>query len=141
MFEVQDVVVRTVAQRSAFEAFGLDVAPAGTHATAVPFRGHRISLSRSDIASRMVTPDLRQMRYVVEVERERSFSRAGRKLHVAQQAVSQQIKVVEDELGVQLFERTSRGVEPTAAGEAFVQEARRALSAAERVAQRAQAAA
>jgi DNA-binding transcriptional LysR family regulator len=89
----------------------------------------------------LVTPDLRQMRYVVEVERERSFSRAALKLHVAQQAVSQQIKVVEGELGVQLFERTSRGVEPTAAGEAFVQEARRALSAAERVAQRAQAAA
>ena len=89
----------------------------------------------------MVTPDLRQMRYVVAVERERSFSRAALKLHVAQQAVSQQIKVVEDELGVQLFERTSRGVELTAAGEAFVQEARRALSAAERVAQRAQAAA
>jgi hypothetical protein len=40
--------------------------------------------------------------------------------------VSQQIKVVEPALGVQLFERTNRGVELTAAGEAFVQEARRA---------------
>jgi DNA-binding transcriptional LysR family regulator len=89
----------------------------------------------------LVTPDLRQMRYVVEVAKERGFSRAAVNLHVAQQAVSQQIKVVETALGVQLFERTNRGVELTAAGEAFVQEARRALSAADRVGQLAQAAA
>jgi DNA-binding transcriptional LysR family regulator len=88
-----------------------------------------------------VTPDLRQMRYVVEVARERGFSRAAVTLHVAQQAVSQQVKVVEEALGVQLFERTNRGVDLTAAGEAFVQEARRALNAADRVGQRAQAAA
>jgi hypothetical protein len=74
----------------------------------------------------LVTPDLRQMRYVVEVAKERGFSRAAVNLHVAQEAVSQQIKVVEPALGVQLFERTNRGVELTAAGEAFVQEARRA---------------
>jgi DNA-binding transcriptional LysR family regulator len=88
-----------------------------------------------------VTPDLRQMRYVVEVAKERGFSRAAANLHVAQQAVSQQVKAVETALGVRLFERTNRGVELTAAGEAFVQEARRALTAADRVAQRAQAAA
>ena len=89
----------------------------------------------------MAAPDLRQMRYVVAVAREGGFSRAAAKLHIAQQAVSQQIKVVEQALGVQLFERTSRGVELTAAGEVFVQEARRALKAADRVGQRAQAAA
>jgi DNA-binding transcriptional LysR family regulator len=55
--------------------------------------------------------------------------------------VSQQIKAVETALGVELFERTHRGVELTAAGEAFVQEARRALNATDRVGQRAQAAA
>jgi DNA-binding transcriptional LysR family regulator len=88
-----------------------------------------------------VALDLRQMRYVVEVAKERSFSRAARNLHVAQQAVSRQVKLVEEELGVQLFERTNRGVELTAAGEAFVQEAQRALNAADRVAQQAQAAA
>jgi DNA-binding transcriptional LysR family regulator len=81
------------------------------------------------------------MRYVVEVAREGGISRAALNLHVAQQAVSQQIKAVETALGVQLFERTHRGVELTAAGEAFVQEARRALNAADRVGQRTQAAA
>ena len=88
-----------------------------------------------------MTPDLRQMRYVVEVAQERGFSRAAVTLHVAQQAVSQQVKAVEEALGVQLFTRTNRGVDLTAAGEAFVQEARRALNAADRVGQRAQAAA
>src|SRR4029453_14058661 len=81
------------------------------------------------------------MRYVVEVAKERSFSRAAVNLHVAQQAVSQQVKTVENALGVQLFERTNRGVDLTAAGEAFVQEARRTLNAADRVGQLAQAAA
>ena len=89
----------------------------------------------------MATPDLRQMRYVVEVAREGGFTRAAANLHVAQQAVSQQVRTVEAALGVKLFERTSRGADLTAAGAVFVQEARRALDAADRVAQRAQAAA
>jgi DNA-binding transcriptional LysR family regulator len=81
------------------------------------------------------------MRYVVAVAREHSFSRAAETLHVAQQAVSQQVRLVEKSLGVELFERTNRGVAITPAGELFVQEARRTLNAAERVAPRAQAAA
>jgi DNA-binding transcriptional LysR family regulator len=81
------------------------------------------------------------MRYVVAVAREHSFSRAAETLHVAQQAVSQQVRLVEKSLGVELFERTNRGVAITPAGEVFVQEARRTLNAAERVAPRAQAAA
>jgi DNA-binding transcriptional LysR family regulator len=89
----------------------------------------------------LVTPELKQMRYVVAVAREHSFSRAAEALHVAQQAVSQQVRLVEESLGVQLFERTNRGVAITPAGEVFVQEARRTLNAADRVAARAQAAA
>jgi len=81
------------------------------------------------------------MRYVVAVATEHSFSRAAESLHVAQQAVSQQVRQVEVSLGVQLFERTNRGVTITPGGEVFVQEARRTLNAAERVAPRAQAAA
>ena len=81
------------------------------------------------------------MRYVVAVAREHSFSRAAETLHVAQQAVSQQVKLVEKALGVELFDRSNRGVAITPAGEVFVQEARRTLNAADRVAPRAQAAA
>jgi DNA-binding transcriptional LysR family regulator len=89
----------------------------------------------------LLTPELKQMRYVVAVAKERSFSRAAETLHVAQQAVSQQVRLVEKSLGVDLFERTNRGVAITPAGEVFVQEARRTLNAADRVAPRAQAAA
>src|SRR5690349_2095766 len=86
-----------------------------------------------------MTPDLRQMRYVIEVARGRSFSRAAENLHVAQQALSQQIKSVESQLGVRLFNRTNRGVELTPAGVVFVQEARRVVTAADRAVARTQA--
>ncbi len=81
------------------------------------------------------------MRYVTAVARERSFSRAAASLHIAQQALSQQVRAVEEMLGVVLFVRTNRGVEITPAGEVFVQEARRTLNAADRATRRAQAAA
>ena len=80
------------------------------------------------------------MRYVLEVARQRSFTRAAERLHVAQQALSQQVKSVEEQLGVTLFDRTSRGVEATAAGEVFVAEARRVVNAAERLVARTEAA-
>lgn len=79
------------------------------------------------------------MRYVVEVAQQRSFSGAATRLHVAQQALSQQVKAVENQLGVQLFTRNNRGVELTAAGVVFVQEARRVLTSAERAVARTQA--
>jgi len=88
----------------------------------------------------VTTPELRQMRYVTAVAKERSFSRAAETLGVAQQALSQQVRAVEDLLGVQLFERTNRGVRITPAGEVFVQEARRTLTAADRMSRRTQAA-
>jgi DNA-binding transcriptional LysR family regulator len=86
-------------------------------------------------------PDLRQMRYVVAVAHERNFTRAAEQLHVAQQALSQQVRAVEEMLGVQLFDRAARPVKLTAAGEVFVHEARRALTASERVSERTSAAA
>ena len=79
------------------------------------------------------------MRYVVEVARQRNFSRAAEQLHVAQQALSQQVKTVETMIGVTLFNRTNRGVELTPAGVVFVQEARRAIAAADRTVTRTQA--
>ena len=87
----------------------------------------------------MVTPELKQMRYVVEVAQQRNFSRAAERLHLAQQALSQQVKTVETQIGVTLFIRTNRGVELTPAGVVFVQEARRVISAADRAVSRTQA--
>lgn len=71
------------------------------------------------------------MRYVVAVAEARSFTRAAERCHVVQSALSQQVARLEREIGVQLFARTSRRVEVTPAGEAFVVRARECLAAAE----------
>lgn len=72
------------------------------------------------------------MRYVVAVAEERSFTRAAERCFVVQSALSHQIKALETELGVPLFARTSRRVELTAAGAAFLPAARASLDAAAR---------
>lgn len=85
--------------------------------------------------------ELQQMRYAVAVAEERSFTRAAERCYVVQSALSHQIKALERELGVTLFARSSRRVEPTAAGEAFVASARSCLDLVERAAVDAAAAA
>ncbi|WP_298044926.1 LysR family transcriptional regulator [uncultured Citricoccus sp.] len=85
--------------------------------------------------------ELQQLRYVVAVAEEANFTRAAAKCFVVQSALSHQIKRLEEELGVALFNRTSRRVELTAAGAAFVEEARSSLEHAERAAVEAAAAA
>ena len=72
--------------------------------------------------------ELRQLRYAEAVARHRHFTRAAEELHVAQSALSHQVRRLEGELGVELFERTSRSVVPTDAGEAVAARARRILS-------------
>ena len=72
------------------------------------------------------------MRYVVAVAETGNFTRAAERCFVVQSALSHQIKALERELGFELFARTSRRVDITAAGAAFLPEARRALDAAER---------
>ena len=72
------------------------------------------------------------MRYAVAIAEEQSFTRAAERCFVVQSALSRQIKSLESELGVRLFARTSRKEEVTPAGEAFVQQARLCLQAAER---------
>ena len=66
------------------------------------------------------------------IAEEQSFTRAAQRCFVVQSALSRQIKSLEGELGVRLFARTSRKVEVTPAGEAFVKQARLCLQAAER---------
>jgi DNA-binding transcriptional LysR family regulator len=76
--------------------------------------------------------ELQQLRYVLAVAEEQNFTRAAAKTHVVQSALSHQIKALERELGVQLFARTSRRVELTESGRAFVTGARATLDAADR---------
>jgi len=66
--------------------------------------------------------EFQQLRCFAAVASELHFARAAEKLHMAQQAVSFQIKQLESELGVKLFERTTRKVSLTMAGEAFLDE-------------------
>ena len=72
--------------------------------------------------------DLRQLRYLVALADERHFTRAAVREHVAQPALSQQIRKLEEEVGVALVERTTRKVSITEAGELLVARARRILS-------------
>lgn len=70
---------------------------------------------------------LRHIRYVLAVAEHRNFTRAAEALHVSQPALSQQIKQVEETLGVLLFDRSGRAIQLTDAGHAYVEYARRAL--------------
>jgi DNA-binding transcriptional LysR family regulator len=71
--------------------------------------------------------ELRHLRYFVAVAEELSFTRAAAVLHVAQSAVSAQIQLLEESVGVTLVERTSRRVELTGAGRGFLEGARRII--------------
>jgi LysR family transcriptional regulator, transcription activator of glutamate synthase operon len=71
--------------------------------------------------------ELRQLRYIVALAEERSFTRAARKVLVAQPALSQQIAKLEAELGLALVDRTTRRVAMTEAGDRLVEHARRVL--------------
>lgn len=63
--------------------------------------------------------DLKQINYFMWVYEERSFSKAAAKANVVQSTLSMQIRRIEDEFGVLLFNRMPRGVEPTDAGRKF----------------------
>ena len=80
----------------------------------------------------MVDLDTRLLRAFVAVAEDLNFTRAAERLHLAQQALSSQVRQLESRLGVTLFERTTRRVEPTAAATALLPHARAALDAVER---------
>lgn len=93
------------------------------------------------LQSVVVILETRLLRYFVVVAEELNFTRAAAQLHVAQQALSAQIRVLESNLGIELLRRTTRKVELTPAGEVFLQDAREALAQIERAAERARRAA
>jgi DNA-binding transcriptional LysR family regulator len=82
--------------------------------------------------------ELRHLRYFITVAEELNFSRAAERLHMAQPPLSQQIRTLEVELGVQLFERGKRPLQLTHAGQAFLKEARLVLAQVEQAAHIAQ---
>ena len=76
--------------------------------------------------------ELRHLRYFVAVAEDASFTAAARRIHVAQQVLSTQIRQLEAAVGTELLRRTSRGVVLTPAGSAFLLNARETLASAER---------
>lgn len=77
--------------------------------------------------------DLRQLEYFVAVAEEANFTRAAERVHISQSGVSAQIKQLERELGADLFDRSTRAVRLTTAGEAALGHARAALASARAV--------
>ncbi|GAC1421877.1 MAG: LysR substrate-binding domain-containing protein [Candidatus Velthaea sp.] len=76
---------------------------------------------------------LRDLEYVVAVARERHFGRAAQSCGISQATLSEQVRKLESVLGVTLFERTKRKVEPTIRGEAILQQAESLLGDARRL--------
>lgn len=82
--------------------------------------------------------EIHQLRYALAVHREKHFGRAARRVPISQPTLSQQIRKLERELGVRLFERSPHGVRTSPAGERFIAAAAAGLETLERAAREAQ---
>ncbi|RIH89491.1 Hydrogen peroxide-inducible gene activator [Meiothermus luteus] len=76
---------------------------------------------------------LEQLRYLVALAEEGSFTRAAERVYLTQPALSVQVRRLEEELGVRLFDRAKRPLEPTEVGRAVVAQARRVLEEVEKI--------
>ena len=85
-----------------------------------------------------INMELQQLRYLVTLSSTLNFSRAAEELYISQPTLSQQIRKLEEELGVRLVERSTRNVQLTAIGQRCVQLAMQAVEAADRMAELAQ---
>lgn len=81
--------------------------------------------------------ELYQLKSFLTIARERNLTRAARALHISQSALSTQIRQLEDEFKVKLFERTSRGMQLTAVGQQLLASAQEVLESAEKLRQHA----
>lgn len=72
--------------------------------------------------------EIRQLRYAVLTADARSFASAASRMRIKQATLSRRVQQLEDRLGVKLFERTTRGAQPTEAGRAFLEIARRIVT-------------
>jgi len=75
--------------------------------------------------------ELRHLQYFLAVAETRHFGQAAERLHMAQSPLSQAIRQLENHVGARLFERTTRRVELTSAGESLLRDARRIVAAVE----------
>lgn len=82
--------------------------------------------------------ELRHLRYFIAVAEEQNIGRAAARLHISQPPLTRQIQQLEEELGVQLFIRTPRGMELTGAGEQLLEEARNIRAVVEQATERTQ---
>src|SRR5210317_2227283 len=83
--------------------------------------------------------NLRDLKYIIAVAESRHFGKAAERCFVSQPTLSGQIKKLEDELGIAIFERTNRSVEITPVGEEIVALARQMMEQADAIEQLARA--
>lgn len=93
--------------------------------------GNASDLSRPGTSTQGVSMEFRHLRYFTAVAEELHFARAAERLHIEQSPLSRNIKELEEDLGVRLFERTARSTRLTRAGQLFLQHVPRVFAALE----------